>query len=117
MLDGLPAAHMAINRLRAETDPAAPDTVFTNSLAAGCMSFQLRCHTAGARALAAPRGRLHEFAMRVLEHLSHGNVSSPLFWMNGPRTARVAINRSGKRTATVPQSKGTRPSCAPRSPT
>ena len=118
VLDGLAFADMAISRLRAETDPAAPDTVFTNSLAAGSMNFQVRCHTAGACALATPACRLRDLAMRGLQHLLHGIVSFPLCWMNGPRTARVAINRSGKRAATVPhQSTGTRPSCAPRSPT
>ena len=69
VLDGLAFADMAINRSHAETDPAALDTVLTNSWAADFMSFQLHCHTAGARALAAPRGRLHEFPMRGLEHL------------------------------------------------
>ena len=68
---------MAISRLRAETDPAAPYTVLTNSLATGCMSFQLRCHTAGARALAAPRGRLHELDMHGLEQLVARNNFLP----------------------------------------
>ena len=48
------------------------------------MCFQHHCHTAEARALAAPRGRLHELDMRGLIRFVA---------RNSPRDARMAFDR------------------------